>query len=70
MRVQDLIKLLEGWQEQHGPDAQISVPRSLESRKEQGATDYDNDYEFGKDIVIHSEPICTYLDSTGPEVEW
>jgi hypothetical protein len=68
MRVSDLISLLCTYQEGHGPDARIAIPRSSYQREVAAKTC--EDPQFGEEIFLYSGNISTYLDSRGPEVVW
>lgn len=69
MRVADLIDLLCTFQEGHGPDAQIAIPRSPYQRGlADEAEEVPEGAAFGEEIFIYDGNIATYLDSRGPEV--
>ena len=69
MRVADLIEMLHRHQDKHGPNAQIFVPCSAPCIC--GCSDQT---KVGgvcrEEIFLHDEPIATYLDSRGEEIEW
>lgn len=70
MRVADLIDLLCTFQEGHGPDAQIPIPRSPYQRSV--ANEAEGILEgaaFGEEIFMYNGNIATYLGSSGPEVQ-
>jgi len=69
MRVADLITMLQKHQDKYGADAQIAVPRSKYQR-EIAAKAGVEDPNFGEEIFIKQEPIATYLNSRGDEIEW
>lgn len=71
MRVADMIDMLQAWKRKHGPDAQISVPRSqYERRRADDEAGSIGEAQFGEEIFIYNGNVSTYLDSRGPEVQW
>lgn len=71
MRVADLIDLLCTYQEGYGPDAQVCIPRSPYQRGlADEAEEIPEGAAFGEEIFMYKDNIATYLDSSGPEVQW